>query len=126
MQTIKKCYDLHEGIICMCYNLRGVMQVFYVGYNLHCLLIHGCKPYKKGIICICYDLHCKLRIHANNQNDLHEGIICMCYNLQGFMQVFYLGYNLHYLLIHMDANHQKMVSFAYVMICILCKISTDS
>ena len=60
--------------------------------------------------------------HANNQNDLHEGIICMCYNLQGFMQVFYLGYNLHYLLIHMDANHQKLVSFAYVMICILCKL----
>ena len=40
LQTIKKCYDLHEGIICMYYNLRGFMQVFYAGYNLHYLLIY--------------------------------------------------------------------------------------
>ena len=39
-----KCYNLHEAIICMYYNLQEVMQGFYVGYNLQYLLIHGCKP----------------------------------------------------------------------------------
>ena len=45
-------------------------------------------------------------------------IICMFYTLPGFRQVLYVCYNLHY----KDSNQQNMLSFAYVMICISCKL----